>query len=268
MKKKIQQFASDLLSILNSIHSRIRDLIKTGELFLPFSEEQENYLTQGVFKMFTAMNLIMGDEVPSQSPIFLHVRYDYDNVVNAAGRLVAQGNKGQVLLDGSEGQHGKNPYPNGKKKVIWHGFSLWIGELFKRGVPMEQIRLTQPAYNTPDETKELLRIAQAEKWESVIIIGNSYQMLRIVLGTIKWMEKNNFWLKCYFHVPYGYEWTKAMKGPQGTDDGQLINQILAEYQRVPEYQLKNDLATLQEAINYIHYGRDSIVDGKLTQKLN
>ncbi|HEX3095605.1 MAG TPA: hypothetical protein VHQ20_00615, partial [Patescibacteria group bacterium] len=92
--------------------------------------------------------------------------------------------------------------------------------------------------------------------------------LRIALGTVQIMKKNNYWLRCYFVVPETGDWFVPMKGPQGSDDGPRLNQLWQEYLRIPEYQLKGDLCTLNELIRYITFGRDSVENGKLTQSID
>ncbi len=259
-------------AVMSNRHQQLQEMIQNGDL-PAWTQHQEEFLTRESFFLFSFMNMLAGELLnatlgadDAKKPIFLHVRYDYANVIEAAANLYRQGNS-PIYLDGTEGQHRNDPFPDGKPKAIWDGFSFWRDELISWGVPEEDIIATGPAYNTPDEHEEMFRLAKENNWEEVIILGNSYQMPRITLGTIQRMRNHDFWLECYFCMPAAGDWNVDMLGPQGQDDGPLYNQLWEEFKRIPEYQLKGDLCSLHEAINYFIYGRDSIVDHKLTQPI-
>ncbi len=242
--------------------------IKIGALAGKWGIEQERLLNQSAIRMYALMTMIAADILPTKSsPIFLHVRHDYEKVVKAAANIYHLGQNLPIYLEGSEGQHRDDPFPNGKPGVINGGFNFWYRQLRRLHVPSDDIIPTGPSYNTPDETLELLKLARYNNWDSVIIIGNSYQMLRIVLGTIQWMKKENFWLKCHFVMPSGYEWTQKMRGPQDSEEGDLFDQFWIEYKRIIEYQIKGDLCSLQEAMNYLCWGRNLIKNNVLPVNL-
>lgn len=262
------------LNLNPSVEERLKQLesmLRVGEL--PggsFNSNQPQFLTAECFHLFAAMSLL-GTEEESMyrnsfsMSIFLHVRWDKEGVIKKAGEIMRRSERfGPVYLDGTEGQHRSDPYPDGKEQAIWQGLKIWSEELVRKGVSKEKILPTGPAYNTPDEHTEMITLAQENSWKDVVILGNSYQMLRIALGTIQKMKKTGYWLRCYFVVPETGSWFIPMKGPQGSDDGPRFNQLWEEFKRIPEYIQKEDLCTLHELAWYIARGRDAVENGKLT----
>lgn len=255
------------LSQIPRRQQQLFEMVQQGEL-APWTVHQQEFLTQAGFFLFSFLVMLALENHKvflnrNKKPIFLHVRYDYQQVIDGAATFYHGGN-GPIFLDGTEGQHRSDPFPGGKPKAIWDGFSFWRDKLVEKGVREIDIIPTGAAYNTPDEHEEMIWHAKEHNWQEAIIIGNSYQMPRITLGTIQRMRKHDFWLQCFFAVTDAGDWNQDMLGPQGQNDGPLFNQLWEEFKRIPEYQLKGDLCLLHEAMNYFIYGRDSVVDHKLT----
>ncbi|HEX3095998.1 MAG TPA: hypothetical protein VHQ20_02665, partial [Patescibacteria group bacterium] len=161
--------------------AELEDLIQKGELLpgVSLNQSQKEFLTTEAFRIFLAMNLLSTEaekvkRTTFTMPIMQHVRWDKEGVINTSAYLVRHAARfGPIYMDGTEGQHRSDPYPDGKKQAIWQGMTIWTDELVRKGVPKDKILYTGPAYNTPDEHNEMIKLAIAEQWKDVVIIGNS-----------------------------------------------------------------------------------------------
>lgn len=237
--------------------------LKTGVL----EHEAGQLLNPAVLLVFNALNVLMADTEPAGPvPLFVHVRADYQLVVQTAGELYDRGKVSEVYLGGSEGEKRGDTVPG----VIFQGYTFWENALMAKGIPQDKIHPTGPVFNTPDEHMEMIKLGQVLRWKELLIIGNPYHMLRIALGNLRFMKQEDFWMKCFFVTPKVSSWQVEVDGPQGTKDGVRYNQLWVELPRVIEYMAKSprDLLTLSELINYIVFGRDSIEDNKLTLPLS
>ncbi len=268
----------NITALIKERKSQINGLIENGEIPDRYDEVGvDNFLTEGNYAEFAEgsmapFNLLVGDMEKlyasgAKPAIFVHVRMDQEHVIAKVIEMYHRMGGTSIYLDATEGQKRADPYPDGAKKQIWSGYSEWRGLLIEGGVNQKDIHPAGYAYNTPDEHNEMIKLAIELGWESVIIVGVGYQMPRIALGTLKIMEKNNHWLKAYFAVPELGDLDIPMKGAQGADEGPRRNQFWAEFMRIPEYQIKNDLASLDELGVYLSGGRDRIVDHSLNLAL-
>lgn len=226
-------------------------------------------------KLFNVCNMVLLDSPPVNddtyyAPICLHVRYDSKPIIDTAVALALSQNissRSQVWLGGNEGEkRGETD-----KYVVFEGAQSLKRKLAQGGIRADRINLAGAVYNTPDEHLEFIRLAKEHNWPAVHLVGAPYHMVRIALGAIQHMQREKFWTKMYFHAPKVYSWNEQVKGAQGLvlGDGQRFNQLAEEFVRIPEYQIKQvpDLCTFEEAIAYFLFGRDSIIDGKLTEPL-
>jgi hypothetical protein len=251
--------------------ARINGLINAGKLPGRWGLEQEQLMNPQAFMVGALQNMLSSDVLPAvPCPLFINVRYDHETIIERAAQLLHEGHVTEIWLDGTEGQVANDPWPDGKPGGCFQGFNFWSDGLRDLGVDGCLIKPTGPAYNTPDEHKQLLALAKEHGWTDVVVIGNSYQLMRIHLGAIRFMMDNNFWLKCYYHVPVVKSWSEDVKGAQGQNDGARFNQQWQEHKRWVEYGCKNhrDLRSLVEGANYFIYGRDAIVGNELTKPLS
>ncbi len=222
--------------------------------------------------MFKVCNMILldglvGTEESMHAPVCCHVRYDSKPIIQKVAELYHRKPYTEVWLGGNEGEKRGGT----EKYAVWEGAISWTEKLMAAGVRRDRIKYADGVYNTPDEHLEFIRLAQENKWPVVHLVGAPYHMVRIALGAIQHMKRVGFWTKMHFHAPRVLDWQEEVLGAQGIKfgDGERYNQLDEEYVRIPEYMLKTqrDLASFNDAIAYMRYGRNSIVDGQLTQPL-
>lgn len=265
---------NQISSLISERKAQIKGMVERGEIPDRYEEVGvDEFLTPENFEAFASGNLAPFDRLPldlgflgpnfAEIPIFLHVRWDQEFVIKKAAEVYAQLGSTAIYLDGTEGQRRDDPYPAGVPRQIFSGKSEWQRGLMDAGVDSDDIFFTGPAYNTPDEHDELVNLAIAQSWEAAIVIGVGYQMPRIALGTVQKMRNRGHWIETYFAVPELGDLDIPMKGAQGNDEGPRRNQFWAEFMRIPEYQIKNDLCSLKELLWYLGGGRNQIIDNSL-----
>ncbi len=227
-------------------------------------------------KLFDVCNMVLLDTPPADdddayyAPICLHVRYDSKPIIDTAAALATSPrfcSTSQVWLGGNEGEKRGQT----QKYEVFEGAISLRRKLVSAGIRPDRINLAGAVYNTPDEHLEFIRLARENKWPAIHLVGAPYHMVRIALGAIQHMQRENFWTKMYFHAPKVSSWSEQVKGAQGKiiADGQRYNQLVEEFVRIPEYQIKAipDLSTFEEAIAYFLFGRESIIEGQLMKPL-
>lgn len=172
-------------------------------------------------------------------------RYD-DSVLKAASDLYRL--TGAVVTIpgycGSDKGQGETGYP---------GPRVWRGALMAFGVPDDHVTDTVGnGYHTKSEMDDFLELALAKKWSTIVAVTQQPYALRAMLGTVKSLADHS--LKHLIIVPawaHWLDWSRECHGSQGEGPYQRVRWIDEEYERIPRYQEKGDLASLDDLYQYL-----------------
>jgi len=145
---------------------------------------------------------------------------------------------------GSDKNQGKSGYP---------GAVAWRDALEILGVPdVDIFPSAGNGYNTKSEMDDFIDLAIENKWSATVAITQYHHALRAMLGTVKSLAVHSrldltivpIWSQVF-------DWKRECYGSQGVGPYPRIRWIDEEYDRIPLYQEKGDLATLKELYTYL-----------------
>ncbi len=133
------------------------------------------------------------------------------------------------------------------------GFEEWSSELKKRGVPGEHILAVPYAdnLNTYTESVNLIQHAQQSSWKRICLIAPIHQQLRAFLSVLQQVKKADINLEIYNAHGQAFPWNAEMVHYQGAVKNMAHRFIDSEIERIQTYQAKGDLATCDEALEYL-----------------
>jgi hypothetical protein len=146
---------------------------------------------------------------------------------------------------GSERGQGETGYP---------GPIMWRDELEILGVPEIHVFPTEgKGINTRTETDDFLDLAVDSGWARVVAVTQQSHALRAMLGTVKALQERGLLqtMQVVPAWPLPIDWTRPCYGSQGTGPYPRLKWIDEEFERIPRYQQKGDLATLAELSQYL-----------------
>lgn len=145
---------------------------------------------------------------------------------------------------GSEKGQGRNGYP---------GPLAWRVALAALGVSDDQVIDTVGhGYNTKSEMDDFLELAAAKHWSMTLAVTQQPHALRAMLGAVKSLADRN--LRHFTVVPvwpHLFDWNRECHGSQGVGPYPRLQWIDEEFDRIPRYQEKGDLATLDDLFKYL-----------------
>jgi hypothetical protein len=146
---------------------------------------------------------------------------------------------------GKEKGQGDTGYP---------GPAIWRAELAVLGVPDDHVLETcGKGYNTKTEMDDCLDLALRKDWSAIIGVTQLSHAMRAMLGTVKSLA--NLQVLSVIRVlpvwPQRIDWTRLCFGSQGKGPHPRAAWIDEEFERIPRYQEKGDLATLDELFQYL-----------------
>ena len=145
---------------------------------------------------------------------------------------------------GSEKNQGKTGYP---------GPVVWRDALEILGVPAVHIFPTAGhGYNTKSEMDDFIDLAIESSWSTTVAITQYHHALRAMLGTVKSLTVHSrLDLTIVPTWSQVFDWKRECYGSQGAGPYPRVRWIDEEYDRIPRYQEKGDLATLEELFTYL-----------------
>lgn len=145
---------------------------------------------------------------------------------------------------GTEKGQGLTGYPGPK---------VWRSALTALGVSNDQIMETiGHGFNTKSEMDDFLELAVVKQWSIALAVTQQSHALRAMLGTVKSLADRNLQHLIVAPVwPPLFDWTRKCYGSQGDGPYARMHWIDEEFDRIPRYQKKGDLATLDELFEYI-----------------
>lgn len=129
----------------------------------------------------------------------IHDKYIYDAIVRNASNTFLNGVVNNLVIN-STSDYGWYPRPE-----VWHG---WLTDL---GVPSESILTISPADKTPDESINLLRLADENGWKDVAISSVSHHQLRCFLQIVAEMQRDPLKKRRIYNKPTcGISWSREL----------------------------------------------------------
>ena len=115
--------------------------------------------------------------------------------------------------------------------------------------------VASPAFNTLEENFSFLEAAKVRGWRSAIVVAQPHQLLRIFLGAVRVMEKENYLMFLYAVCPSQVDWRREVYGSQGQKFIPRYGHVAEEYKRIEKYQAEGDLASTDELLQYLNKTR-------------
>ena len=134
------------------------------------------------------------------------------------------------------------------------GPEVWKQELVRRyHIPPLHVKTTKgEGFNTKTEMDDMLDLAQANNWQTIIGVTHFTHALRAMLGTVKSLQNRGLMhykvLPCW---PTKFDLSQQSYGSQGQGPFSRAEWIDQEFERIPRYQEEGDLATLEELRDYL-----------------
>lgn len=216
------------------------------------SFSDSKYIPEGVDSslLLRAESMLQKHELPHPvDALFLHGRsyYDHDGLFEIISDFYQKGKIKFVVLPDSEGER----FGGNRPREASPGKTVYIATLEYYGIPREHILIAGHAYHTKAENDAFLKLAKEKGWESVAVLTQAYQILRTMLGLIRTMQTQEYWVRAHPIVPEQTDWEKLVRGSQGMELKPRKEHIFDERKRIPIYQAKSDLASFEELFNYL-----------------
>ncbi|MBX4187004.1 MAG: hypothetical protein KW802_01950 [Candidatus Doudnabacteria bacterium] len=178
---------------------------------------------------------------------------DYEAILQQAAVLHAVGDHCPILLTNSDGRRVGGTVPG----EACPGFVAWSQLLAHMGVKRELIMATLgEALQSKQENDELVRMAKARKWESVLFVANAHQLARFMLGAIASMDQLGYTFRLYTSYPR-VNWDEIVRGSQAEKPMPRWIHVAEEAVRTETYQKKGDLVDAKRFDEYMAW-RDKI----------
>lgn len=182
--------------------------------------------------------------------LFFHGRsyHDHNGLFEIINELYQKGEIKFIVLPGSEGER----FGSNKPREASPGKTVYTMTLEYYGIPRENILISDRAHHTKAENDAFLKLAKERGWKSVAVLTQPHQILRAMLGLVKTMQTQEFFVKAYPLVPEKTNWEKFVRGNQGLELKPRKLHLIDERKRIPLYQAKGDLASFEELFDYLN----------------
>ena len=118
-------------------------------------------------------------------------------------------------------------------------------------VPFHGVIKENRSTNTREQAVNVMKIAQRNKWSSIILVGSHYHQVRAFLTFLRAMKEMNLLIKIYNSSAKNFSWFD--KGTAGKTYEQLLGD---EFVRIEKYQTLGHVVSFDEAVEYFKW-RDS-----------
>lgn len=145
---------------------------------------------------------------------------------------------------GAQVDQGPNGYP---------GPLVWQPALMDLGVQSEDVVLTAGGgTNTKTEFEDCLAVAQERQWHVVAAVVDPLHVLRAMLGVVRSLAHAKAeQIQIFPIMPHTFDWNRMCFGSQGEGPYSRITWLRHEFNRIPKYMAKGDLATPEELVRYL-----------------
>ncbi|MFH1451233.1 MAG: YdcF family protein [bacterium] len=117
--------------------------------------------------------------------------------------------------------------------------------LMSLSVPEEAIFIDDQSMNTLDQAVNVIKLAKARNWQSLIVVTSPYHLLRAYLTFVGQATRGGWPGHLFFQVAT-LDWSKVPSGRERTAREMLV----IEMKKMRQYQ--NDMATIEEGLNYFN----------------
>ena len=182
--------------------------------------------------------------------IFFHDRSygDFTNLFQMAASMYKSGIARFIATPNTDGaRFGRNIPREASPGKEWV-----TRQLLALHLPIESIiRPDMPSHHTWEENNAFLQLARERKWRSAAILTQPHQLLRTMLGMVKAMDNTGYLMEVYTATPIYTPWYEITRVNQGEEEKMRVENIDDELIRIPQYQEKGDLASLEELSAYL-----------------
>lgn len=198
--------------------------------------------------LVTLVTMVLADTAPASADVMYLFGQTADNSASVLerGARVAMDKGIKLAVCGGEG-HG------------YDGFDRWVEELMSRGVKKEhiiEIPFKGESLNTYTEAESFVNFAARESWQSAYVSAVPFHQLRAYMSVVSVIMQRRIQLEVYNLVGEALNWNEIVTHSQGVQRGQRRSLIEAELEKIKKYQLKGDLISTTEVLNYL--GRRSL----------
>lgn len=202
------------------------------------------------FEIFKAGLMLEGTKPPKPVDVlFFHSRAfgDETGLFELASALYHEGLVKQVILPNTEGEREGSfiPFEANRGKIAY------TSDLVQMGVSKKDILYGGSGKNTKTESEGFLALAKEKSWNTAVVLAQPHQILRAILGLVKSMEQQNYWIYAYPVIPSYTPWQEVVSGSQGFEKKTREEHIRDEYDRIVRYQQQGYLASFDELFNYL-----------------
>lgn len=116
--------------------------------------------------------------------------------------------------------------------------------LIKSGIPNHSIIHENKSQNTREQAIEVIKLAKANKWKSLILIASHYHQYRAYLTFLREVLNSNNMLLLYNAPEKKLDWFTQ------TGWGNRFDLLESEFDRIDKYTANKYLASFEETIEY------------------
>jgi len=148
-----------------------------------------------------------------------------------ANKIVVSGNNELIGLNKREDEN----------NISLNEMVRWLK---KRGIKSNQIIIEGRSFNTAEQAKNVLKLAQEKKWKKIILVASLYHQPRVFLTFFKEAKRIN-WKGFLINQPAKINWERIPSGRKKSCKGLFIEEI----RKIQRYQ--SDISTIREALTYL-----------------
>ena len=223
-------------------------MVSDEHVTLSFREGGEMLAVEKAFALqyFEVMSMIASDwPIQRVDAVFFHARSfngDDDGLFELASELTSTISENAVVINGGDGE-GFTPGTR-----VWPGKDEYTRRLQALGC---KVFPSNPASRTLEEGFEFSGLAEENGWKRAVVIGQPFQLLRIMRTHLKVMKKRKYHMDVYAVAPRSVDYNKVTSGNQGRSSIVRWSQMEMEFDRGALYEAQGNLATIRELIEYM-----------------
>jgi hypothetical protein len=141
-------------------------------------------------------------------------------------------------------------------KSGYPGFSEWCRALHSLEIEPQQIEAVTleepPSLNTLIEAEAIVRFAQQRGYGSLFIVSPPFHQCRAFMTAVTVALREYPALRLYSYAGVALPWEAEVTHSQGTLAAKRYELIQTETERIQKYQVKGDLASFTQVLNYLN----------------
>jgi uncharacterized SAM-binding protein YcdF (DUF218 family) len=178
--------------------------------------------------------VLVDNDCPKKSDAIILLEGDGLNRCAKTIELYKSGLAKTIVFSGGTVDHSYGSFP----------FSEIMPVLLRGGIPAEAVIYEDKSTNTKEEAVEVVAIAHARGWKSLILVGSHYHQYRAYLTFLRSILDAGGGIVLYNAPARDLPWFSE------TGWGQRFDLLDQEFARIEKYSAMSHLATMEEAINY------------------